>query len=74
MPVVDVEEERQGNDWLFLAIADITRNHNHIIESLYSMIQANKSPLTRLLSEQPTKISLVEVTSSCALVSNTLKE
>ncbi len=67
----DVEEEEQGNDWLYVVIADIIANHNHTIENLYSMVQANAhSSLARLLPEEPAKIFPTEVAVSNAIVSN----
>lgn len=68
--LIDVEEEEQNNDWFYVIIADIITRHNHIIESLYSMIQAKKLPLSRLLPEQPARISPMEVASSHAIISN----
>lgn len=71
MTCLDVEEEEQGNDWLYVVIADIITNHNHMIENLYSMIQTSKTlPLARLLPEEPTKIFPAEVASSNAIVSS----
>ena len=66
----DVEEEEQGNDWLYVVIADIITNHNHTIENLYSMVHTNPTSLTRLLSEEPAKIFPTEVAASNAIVSN----
>ena len=65
----DVEEEDQGNDWLYIVIADIVSTHNQIIEGIYSMIQENKQlPLNRLLPEEPSKISPIEVDISNAII------
>lgn len=67
----DVEEEDQGNDWLYVVIADIITSHNHTIENLYSMIQAKKQlPLNRLLPEEPPRIFPMEVALSNAIISN----
>lgn len=70
LPLVDIEEEGQGNDRLYLVIADIITTHNHIIGTIYSMIQAEQLPLSRLFPEKPAKISVAEVTSSSAIISN----
>ena len=70
MCLSDVEEEEQGNDWLYLVIADIIANHNHTIEGLYSILQGQgHSRLSRLLPEEPAKILPTEVTQSSAIVS-----
>ena len=67
----DVEEEEQGNDWMYVVIADIISSHNHTIENLYSMIQAKRhAPLNRLLSDEPAKIFPTEVDISNAIVNN----
>ena len=55
---------------LYLVIADIISTHNRIIQSIYSMIQAKQSPYHHLFPEKPVKISVAEVTSSSAIVSN----
>lgn len=63
-----MEEEEQGNDWLYVVAADIITNHNHTIENLYSMIQGRHAPLKRLLLEEPSKIYPTEVTMDTAIV------
>ena len=63
-----VDDEKEGR--LYLVIADIISTHNHIIQSIYSMVQAKQSPCYHLFPEKPAKISLAEVTSSSAIVSN----
>ena len=66
-----MEEEDQGNDWLYLVIADIITSHNHTIENLYSMVQARSQlPLNRLLPEEPSKIFPMEVAVNNAIISN----
>ena len=66
-----MEEEDQGNDWLYVVIADIVTSHNHTIENLYSMLQGRKQlPINRLLPEEPAKISPMEATINNAIVSN----
>lgn len=65
----DSEDENQGNDYLFIVIGDIIVYHNLVIENLYSAVQENKElPLNRLLSERPSMIFPLEVTSSHAIV------
>ena len=62
----DVEEEGQGNDWLYVVMADIVLNHNQTIESLYCCNQT--LPLARLLPDEPPKIHPTEVNASNAIV------
>ena len=63
---VDLEEEGQGNDWLYVVMADIIANHNQTIENLYSALQTH--PLARLLPDEPPKVHPTEVSSSTAIV------
>ena len=65
-----MEEEEQGNDWLYVVIADIISNHNHTIENLYSLLQSSNTqvPLARLLPDEPSRILPTEVTSSSAII------
>ena len=67
LPPVDVEEEGQGNDWLYVVMTDIVSNHNQTIENLYSSIQTH--PLARLLPDEPPKIYPTEVNANTAIVS-----
>ena len=67
---LDVEKEDQGNDWLYLIIADIITRHNHVIKSFYSVIQREK-PLNRFLSEEPSKILPTEVDLNSAIITFT---
>lgn len=65
----DVEEEEQGNDWLFTVIADIVETHNLAIENLYNIVHSQKQlHLTRLLPEQPPKVLPTEVTEKNCIV------
>jgi len=61
-----VEEEGQGNDWLYVVMADIIAAHNQTIENIYSLIQSH--PLARLLPDEPPKVHPAEVSSSTAIV------
>ena len=45
----DVEEEEQGNDWLFTVIADIITAHNDMVELPR---QVASQPFKRLLPQQ----------------------
>lgn len=69
--MLDVEEEEQGNDWLFTVIADIVGAHNLAIENLYNIIYSQKQlHLTRLLPDQPAKVLPTEVTEKNCIVGN----
>ena len=59
---LDLEEEGQGNDWLYVVMADIIAGHNQTIENLYS------HPLARLLPDEPPKVHPAEVSSNTAIV------
>ena len=65
----DVEEEEQGNDWLFTMINNIVSIHNLIIEKVYSYISRNKlNTLSRLLPDEPTKMYPSEIDENNCLV------
>ena len=65
----DVEEEEQGNDWLFTVIADIVGTHNQAIENLYNIVHSQKQlHLMRLLPEQPATILPTEVSGKTCIV------
>lgn len=68
---IDDEQEDQGNDCLYIVIADIIEKHNHIIENLYCMMQNNRQlSFNRLLPEEYSKILPTEVTRSTAIIGN----
>lgn len=67
---LDVEKENQGNDWLYLVIADIITRHNCTVKNFYSVIQKEK-PLNRFLSEEPSKILPTEVDLNSAIITFT---
>ena len=66
---LDVEKEDQGNDWLYLIIADIITRHNNTIKNFYSVFQKEK-PLNRFLSEEPSKILPTEVDLNSAIITS----
>ena len=69
MAHADVEEEEQGNDWLFRMIDDIVSTHNLIIERVYSYISKNKlNSLSRLLPDEPPKMYLSQFDENNCLV------
>jgi len=66
---VDVEQEEQGNDWLFTVIADIVEAHNYTIENLYTVMHSqDQFHLSRLLPDQPAKVLPTEVTEKNCIV------
>ena len=65
----DVEEEEQGNDWLFTVIDDIVSAHNLVIESLYSFVAVKKlDMLARLFPDEPAKMYPSEMDDTNCLV------
>lgn len=69
MACTDVEEEEQGNDWLFTVIDDIVSTHNLIIETVYSFVSTNQfNALGRLLPDEPAKMYPSEIDENNCLV------
>ena len=62
---IDVENEDQGSDCLYVVIADIINNHNQTIRD---MPQANTNKLLEGLIPEPSKILPTEVTPDTALI------
>jgi len=59
------EEEEEGNDWLYIVVADIIATHNAFIEGVYSYVHAQQQvPLAHLLPDEPAKVYPLEVDSS----------
>lgn len=60
--ILDVEEEEQGNDWLYTVIADIVLAHNAAIDSVCSVMETRKlATQTHLMPDEPSWIYLDEV-------------
>ena len=58
-------EEEEGNDWLYIVVADIIAAHNAFIEGVYSYVQTQQQvSLARLLPDEPAKVYPLEVDSS----------
>lgn len=58
---IDAEEEgRQGNDWLYIVLADVVTTHNYIIKNAYAVMR-NRESSKRLLPKEPSKIFLTVV-------------
>ena len=69
MACTDVEEEEQGNDWLFTVIDDIVSTHNLIIETVYSFVSTKQNnALGRLLPDEPAKMYPSEIDENNCLV------
>ena len=67
--IIDVEEEEQGNDWLYTVIADIILAHNATIDSVYSVIQTQKLKIqTHLMPDEPSLIYLDEVDETTCII------
>lgn len=65
MIVTDVEEEEEGNDWLFTVIADIITSHNAMVELPK---QVASQSFQRLLPNQQAKAYPREIaTTSCII-------
>ena len=61
----DVEEEEQGNDWLFTVIADIITAHNDMVELPR---QVASQPFKRLLPQQQSTAYPTEIaTANCII-------
>ena len=59
----------EGNDWLFLVIADIAQTQTLFVENLYAEIESSPThPLTRLLPKDPTYIYPAEASDITAIV------
>ena len=66
---LDTEREGEGNDCLYIVISDIVKVHNETIHKLYRNIEGNKNlPICRLLPDEPTTISILEVTKDSAII------
>ena len=63
-----MEEEEQGNDWLFTVIDDIVSAHNLVIESLYSFVATKKMDMARLFPDEPAKMYPSEMDETNCLV------
>lgn len=66
---IDVEEEEQGNDWLYTVIADIVSAHNATISSVYSVMETQKlDMLARLLPDEPAWVYLNEIDKTTCII------
>eukprot|EP00731_Ephydatia_muelleri_P026790 Em0018g890a len=61
----DTPEEEEGNDWLYIVMADIINTHNNFIQGLYTM---TGSQCLSVLPSDPPKIPLTEFTLSHCIV------
>ena len=67
--IIDVEEEEQGNDWLYTVIADIVLAHNASIYSVYSVMETRKLQIqTHLMPDEPSWIYLDEVDKTTCII------
>ena len=64
--ITDMEEERQGSDWLYTVISDIIANHNKTIRNLYSSIQ--KHPMAHFLPCNNSEIRSTEISLNTSIV------
>ena len=64
-PTSDVEEEEEGNDWLFTVIADIITAHNDMVELPR---QVASQPFLRLLPNQQAKAYPREITTANCII------
>lgn len=66
-----MEEEEQGNDWLYTVIAEIIALHNMTIENVYTVINSrDQTRLSRLLPEQPNTVLPTEINDQNCLIGN----
>ena len=63
--VSDVEEEEEGNDWLFTVIADIITAHNDMVELPK---QVASQPFSRLLPDEQAKAYPQEITTANCII------
>eukprot|EP00731_Ephydatia_muelleri_P021730 Em0014g321a len=63
-----LSEEKEGNDWLYIVIADIVNTHNNFIQGVYTMAKSQCLSVYHLLPSDPPKIPLTEFTLSHCIV------
>ena len=67
--IIDVEEEEQGNDWLYTVIADIVLAHNATIYSVYSTMETQKLEIQAdIMPDEPSWIYLEEVDKTTCII------
>ena len=70
----DVEEEEQGNDWLFTVIEDIVSTHNMVIRTLDSTVKRRKlCTLANVLPEKAPTAYLSEMDETNCLIGKLTK-